>query len=815
MSNANLDFLSRHSETVNLVRNKDWNNSPIGNVDSWGFVLKAALTIISNSKLPTLLFWGNELIVFYNDSFLEILGSNNKSEFSFGEPLKSDLNKDWKFIKPILKNILLDGNVALYKNQMLDVFLDGKKNTLPYTIDYSSLSDESGNMTGITVTFITTLANEKKRLPKNIERYSAIQSVREFRKIIGESSIPIAILRGPNHIIEIVNSAMFQTIFQNERKEILGKSLMDIFPNMRDRKYPDLLDEVFKIGHNKKEKESEIYVQYEGDRYKFYFDFEFTPLLEVDGSTSGIMVIINDVTEKVEVRKKAEEAEERATLAAEIAEIATWDLNLQTHHLIHSGSLATIFGYHSSVKMTYSQMLEHIETIDLMDIVNKAFEEAMNTGYYKYVVRIHKTDGETRWIKSHGKIFMDDNAEPLKMIGTIIDITNEREREDILLGREQKFRMLADSVPQLIWTADSQGNLNYFNLSVFKYTGLTESEMNKGGLLSLVHKDDREVFFKLWSNAIDTGNDLLVEHRLLDSSGKYRWYLSHASAQKDNLDNIKIWVGTSNDIQDQKTFTNELEKQVEERTTELVDKNNDLVKMNIELQSFAYVSSHDLQEPLRKIQMFISRLKDTEEHTLTENAKEYFSRINVAANRMQTLIVDLLDYSKTNTSDKIFVNTNLEDLAKEVIHDYKEIIKEKNAVIELFDLCEVKGIPFQLRQLFNNLIGNSLKFTRTGIAPHIVIKRVNIKEKDIIEKSENPEKKYCHISISDNGIGFETEYEIRIFEIFRRLHDNVEFMGTGIGLAIVKKIVENHEGFITAKGMRGKGAQFDIYLPEM
>lgn len=815
MSNANLDFLSRQSEIAKLIRDKDWSDISFGNVDEWSPVLKSALIIISNLKLPTILFWGDELIVFYNDTFLHILNSNKKNELVFGQPLTSDKNKDWEFMEPILKNILLHGNAALYENQILKVFLDGKRNVLPYTINYNPISNESGKTAGIIVSFTAALSNDKMNLAKKIERFSATQSVREFRKIVAESSIPIAILRGPNHIIENVNSAMFQTVFQSERKGIIGKTLIEVFPNMRDQKYPDLLDEVFKSGHIKKEKESEIYVQYEGDMYKFYFDFEFTPLQEIDGTTSGIMVIIYDVTEKVEARKKAEDAEERATLAAEIAEIATWDLNLQTHHLIHSASLATTFGYSPALKMSYVQMLDHIDPADLTDIVDKAFEEAMNTGYYKYVVRIHKVDGEARWIKSHGKIFMDENGEPLKMIGTIIDITNEREREDLLLGREQKFRMLADSVPQLIWTADAQGDFNYFNQSVYNYTGLDESEMNKGGLLCFTHKEDKAKFMKLWSDSIDTGIDFSIEHRLLNTAGEYRWHLSHASAQKDIMGNIQIWVGTSNDIQNQKTFTNELEKQVQERTAELVQKNDDLVKMNIELRSFAYVSSHDLQEPLRKIQMFISRLNETEEHAFSKNTKDYFTRINVAANRMQALIVDLLDYSRTNTLDKVFMNTNLEDLAQEVINDYKEVIDEKNAVIELFDLCEVKGIPFQLRQLFSNLIGNSLKFTKKGTAPHIVIKRANIKEKAINEKSKNPDKDYCHISISDNGIGFDAEYETRIFEVFRRLHSNIEFQGTGIGLAIVKKIVENHEGTITAKGTKGKGAQFDIYIPEL
>lgn len=530
-------------------------------------------------------------------------------------------------------------------------------------------------------------------------------------------------------------------------------------------------------------------------------------------ATSKIMVTIKDVTEKMKERKKIEDAEERARLAIEIAGIASWNLDLQTHQMTHSESLATTFGHHKSVKMSHSQMLSQMDPYDLKNIANKAFQEAMTTGSYKYEARINKKTGEIAWIKSHGKIFMDDNGKPLKEIGTIIDITGERKRNEALVESEQKFRMLADSMSQLVWTADPMGNINYYNLSVYKFTGLTDQQLIEGGWLQIVHPDDREENVKAWANCVQTGNDLLLEHRFLNAEGEYRWQLSHACAQKDSAGNVKMWVGTSTDIQNQKAFTHELEKQVKERTAELIDKNDALVKMNIQLQSFAYVTSHDLQEPLRKIQMFISRLYDTEKNVLSEKAKEYFERINVAASRMQILIQDLLNYSKTNTSDKIFVNTNLEDLVKGVINDYKEIIEETKAVIELYGLCDAKIIPFQMRQLFSNLIGNSLKFAHPDIAPHIVIKSKKIKAEEIKVENLNPKKMYCHICITDNGIGFEAQYETRIFEIFQRLHDNSRFSGTGIGLAIVKKIVENHNGIITAKGEPMKGATFNIYIP--
>ena len=171
---------------------------------------------------------------------------------------------------------------------------------------------------------------------------------------------------------------------------------------------------------------------------------------------------------------------------------------------------------------------------------------------------------------------------------------------------------------------------------------------------------------------------------------------------------------------------------------------------------------------------------------------------------MQTLIADLLAYSRTTTRERKFENTDLNIIVEQVKSELKEAIDEKHATIETGEMCHAKIIPFQFLQLMHNIIGNSLKFSTPGIPPYIKINSCNI----TYNKAA-----YCHISISDNGIGFETHYKDRIFEVFQRLHNKPEFPGTGIGLAIVKKIVENHNGIITATSEPDKGATFDIYIP--
>lgn len=596
--------------------------------------------------------------------------------------------------------------------------------------------------------------------------------------------------------------------------EILGKSGAALLPEIWQTILP-IINELKSTGEPSWHEDQWFPVLKNGKKENTYWTSSYGPINDELGKLEGILITMNDVTDKVESRKKLEDAEQRTRLATEIAQMATWDLDLQTHVMIHSESLASIFGHPKNVMLSYLQIMEQFNSDDLINIVEKAFELAMQTGIYKYEARINKPNGELGWIRSHSKIFFDANNEPLKIVGTLIEITEEVNRREILMKKESKFRLLADSMPQLIWTADAFGNLNYYNLSVFNYTGKTPLSMETGDWIMLVHPDEKKEFKDNWETAMAKGADFIFEHRLLRHDGQYRWQLSHAIAQKDAQGNIQMWVGTSTDIQRQKTFTEELEKQVQERTAELEINNMNLVKMNIELQSFVYVSSHDLQEPLRKIQTFISRLTDTEEIYLTDTAREYFLRINVAAKRMQSLIQDLLEYSRTNLTDKVFVLKNLQELAEEVKEDYSERILETHAIVDINIVCEAKVIPFQFRQLLNNLIGNALKFAKAGRIPHIQIKGDSIEGKNIKELNADPNLTYSRITIADNGIGFSMEYKQKIFEVFQRLHGKVEYSGTGIGLAIVKKIVENHKGIITASATVDEGAVFTIYIPEL
>jgi two-component system CheB/CheR fusion protein len=306
---------------------------------------------------------------------------------------------------------------------------------------------------------------------------------------------------------------------------------------------------------------------------------------------------------------------------------------------------------------------------------------------------------------------------------------------------------------------------------------------------------------------------LLNAHRILQKNHRERLILlaiDDVTEVHGNFNKQKELM--ARDLRIHQKDKEELERAVKRRARQLQLKNTELGNANKDLTSFTYVSSHDLQEPLRKIQNFITCIQIDEEEKLSESARVYFGRIKDTASRMQLLIEDLLAYSRAKGKQN-FEDAELNEVFDSVITEFKEAFDTKKATIEVLALGKARIIPFQFRQLIHNLISNSLKFSKPGRMTHIRVRERIIKAGKSSNKKLSAKKNYLNIIFTDNGIGFKPEYEERIFEVFQRLHSFDEYNGTGIGLAICKRIAENHNGIITATGSENKGARFDIYLP--
>jgi light-regulated signal transduction histidine kinase (bacteriophytochrome) len=272
--------------------------------------------------------------------------------------------------------------------------------------------------------------------------------------------------------------------------------------------------------------------------------------------------------------------------------------------------------------------------------------------------------------------------------------------------------------------------------------------------------------------------------------------------------------GTSQDITAQRMTEQALEQQVQLRTEELRKINLQLERSNHELERYAYVASHDLQEPLRKIQLYSGLLSEWHSKSIDAESRNYLSKIENSASRMSVLIKNILDFSRISHESPVAEPVNLNEIVAGVLNDLDILLSQKNGRVDYHVLERVVGVPLQLNQLFYNLIVNSLKFTREGVPPVITISSRQLTEQEL-ERYEkiNQRLPHCEITVSDNGIGFNPAFGEKIFGLFQRLHSQQKYEGTGIGLSLCQRIVFNHHGDIWAEGEEGKGATFHIILP--
>ena len=253
------------------------------------------------------------------------------------------------------------------------------------------------------------------------------------------------------------------------------------------------------------------------------------------------------------------------------------------------------------------------------------------------------------------------------------------------------------------------------------------------------------------------------------------------------------------------------EQKVNELNKQLLDNIHQLESINKELDRFAYMASHDLQEPLRKIRIFSERISMKYSSELDEEGKAYIHKMQVACERMQNLINDILAFSKLNVEKEVMVPSDINSIIDEVLIDMEQEIQEKNAIVEVDRIPKLTVHPRLIKPLFQNLISNSLKYSRKEVAPVV---KISAKLDEPLKSPDlNQTGKFCRINVEDNGVGFEQEYADQVFTMFKRLHIGSEYQGTGIGLAICKKIVEQHKGFISVKSAVNEGSTFIISLP--
>ncbi|QVL34570.1 PAS domain-containing protein [Telmatocola sphagniphila] len=426
---------------------------------------------------------------------------------------------------------------------------------------------------------------------------------------------------------------------------------------------------------------------------------------------------------------------------------------------------------------------------------------------------------------------------PFRYVCVSRDVTEHRKIEVELRESLERFRLLTEAIPQMVWATDASGQVTYYNRRWIDHTGVTVELARNLGWRELVHPEDLQGMHDAWEKARQANSDHYVnEFRLRGKSDpNYRWMLTNAVALRETTGEISQWVGTMTDIHEQKLQSEVLERLVELRTSELLKLNRslqeeveersraeereknqarELRRSNEELEKFAYVASHDLQEPLRKIQAFGNRLTQKYQSTLGEEGQNYIERMLDSSARMRRLIDDLLAFSRVTTKPGNFEMVDLNLLVQEVLSDLEGRLLQTGGQVIVGKLPKIQADALQMRQLFQNLIGNALKFHKVGVPPEVNIASQLIGTNSA-DNNDSVKPACYRVDISDNGIGFDEKYLDRIFEVFQRLHGRDEYEGTGVGLAICRKIVERHRGSISAKSQPGQGATFEVTIPSV
>ncbi len=523
-----------------------------------------------------------------------------------------------------------------------------------------------------------------------------------------------------------------------------------------------------------------------------------------------------DLENKVQERtRELSLSEERFRMVSQATNDAIWDWNLVDNKVWWGGGFTKIFGYSAEEEETLSRKfwIESIHPED-REAARSSIQRVINSdqNQWSFEYRFRKKDATYAHVLDRGYIIHDEFGTPYRMLGSMMDLTDLKRAEAEISSNIQQRKFLADSMPLIVLTADTDFTVDFINREFTEYTGLNVKDALGNGWQTVVHEEDLGLLLNRWQKIANSMHGFEQEVRLLHHSGGYHWVLFRAKARVDEDKDSVHWVITIIDINAQKVLNETLERKVKERTEELQRINEALESSNHDLQQFASVASHDLQEPLRKIHMFSKLIRDRHISALPDDAKLYLEKIMQSSGRMKSIITNVLNFSRLSAEDNNFEFLDVEEIVKDLLEDLEITIRERNATVRLESSCRVEVIRGQLRQVFQNLISNSLKFSKPDVPPIVTIMGENIAERSLTAAPQK-DGPFVRIEIRDNGIGFEEKFKENIFALFHRLHSKDRFEGTGIGLAIAKKIVEKHSGIITANSVAGQGAIFTIILP--
>jgi len=927
-----LAFLSGGGEMGELTRDHDWSANTLGPIQGWPQSLLTTVSIVLNSKFPMFLFWGNDLIQFYNDAYRPSLGNNGKHPSALGQRGEDCWQEIWLSIKPLIDAVFRGEEASWSEDQLLPIYRNGNLEDVYWTFSYSPIKDESGKVGGVLVTCSETTqkvlnlqkSEEKSqqllfaieaaelatwdynpatdtfsgnerikewfglRPEENIELRSATDAIVEkdrskvieaiqkaliyssksdgsydieytirnaqtyqerivrakgkawfnedkiayrfngtlqdvteqvyarkkieaseqrFRSLHNHAPVAIVLFRGRELIIEMPNQQFINMLGKSEN--IAGKRLVEAMPELVGQPFLQILDDVYTTGIPFQTYATQVNVFYNGTLKEGYYDFSYTPLFDEENKVYAILEIAEDVTENTLVKKQLEKSESNMRNMILQSPVAMCILKGNDFVVeVANDRILEIWGK-TAEQILHKPIFDELpdakaQGLDalLSSVLTtgkalKAYgipiqlprESGIESVYVDFVYEaFHETSGEISGVMVVASDVTEQVLARQKIEEADTSIRNTAERLQLALdaGKLGSYE-LTIATGQIDCTPQCKQNFGTQDMDGLDYTTFS----------NMIVPEDREEVKAILKRSIADHTVYNAEYRIIRPDGMKRWIKASGRPVYNEKNEVVKVVGITLDITEHKTFAEELSKQVHQRTLELQRSNEDLLQ-------FAHVASHDLKEPARKVKTFTSRLEDEFGNLLPEKGKIYLGKTQHATDRMYAMIEGVLAYSTLSSSEQRIEDIDLNETIKSIEADLEVLMHQKKGSIIKSTLPVIEGAPVLIYQLFYNLINNSFKFSKTDVAPLITISCT-------IENSG--ENTMAKIILADNGIGFENEHTSKIFNAFTRLNSKDKYEGTGLGLALCKKIVERHHGTIEASGVKEQGAVFTILLP--
>ncbi|MEO8821962.1 MAG: PAS domain-containing protein [Ginsengibacter sp.] len=766
----NFPLLAKGGGAGEIIISKDWSKNPLGSIDKWPPELITSLGIILYCPVPMFLIWGDHSIFFYNDAYRNSANYGEGKTEKLGLPAKEALSEIWKFIKPEVERVLSSKVILL--NDPLSDLNDKNREKLSGAFSFSPVANEGKEIKGLLGTCINTFLSYNNGYS---EKNNSLGAEERLNMAIEASGISIWEIDLQNNTFEY--SYKLAEIFGHNKSKKL--SLQEV----RNQVYPEdmqMVTDAFDLAVEKGKYEYEVRI-IKPDNSIIHIRTKGKMLFDENGKPVKLIGTLRDISKEQQIRQDLEKSERRLRRLILNAPIAIGILSGPDYlvEIINERAL-------SLMGKTKEQMLNKPVLNIITELNLELAKSLLDSVYYsgkpyiasEFPVKLNRFGRvEKVYInfEYHPLINSQEKIYGIMVIG--IDVTDQVIARKKIEESEAGFKLLADSMPQFVWSADSEGNIDYFNMAVYDFSGLTKQQVQTGMWLEIVHPDERSHTIKLWKKAINTGKDFTIEHRFRRFDGQYRWQLSRAVSLCDETGKIQQWIGTSTDIQNMK----------------LQEQHKDF---------FISMASHELKTPITSMKGYVQILQSMYENNEDKFLKKSLDRIHNQIEKLISIIGDLLDVSKIRSGLLTFHKQDFEinKLIRTVIEELIIIYPLHKIVFAPDNDLKVYADRDRVGQVLTNLIGNAIKYSpKSGNV--FITSRVS--------------QKSVMISVKDEGIGIEKNFQRKIFERFYRVEGKSEktFPGFGIGLFIASEIVRRHRGSIGVESEPGKGSRFYFSLP--